>query len=629
VPDDPDTDPLADTRESDEGGSTSSAAAVKIRAVRPGDVLGRYELVEEVGEGGMATVYRARDRELRRDVAVKVLFHHLARRPEVVRRFHREARAAAALEHPNILKIFDVGGGEAETPPYIVMELIRGHSLLGEIEQKGPMLAELAACVGALLADALGAAHAAGIIHRDVKPANVLIANGGRVLLADFGVARLETEDSLVTKTGALLGTPAYMSPEQATGDTATARSDVYSLGAALYQLSTGVLPFSGSPAKVLAQLAQGGAVPAVKKHANVGPDLSRAIERMMQIDPAARPASASELGRELRALAAGGGLGDPAKELVEYFADRDAYLKAHTPALVTTIVTAAERAIAESKLPRALALADRATALAPENPKVTALITMVTEGGRAAKRRRAIAMVAAGLVVAGGATAGVMAMRGGATAQALDAAVMHAIDARVLDAAPVLDGALVIDAEAPPIDAGARIDARGGRRSDAGAVIPLGADAAVAAPIDAAPILPPPADAAPREPGYLVVTSDAWCNVSIDGTDRGRWSATPLEVAAGHHTVVCEQTGTDKRWTQTVDVAPGETKKLPKGVLLGTVTVTFAIDASLAGVPYRRGQITHLMAGRYDLVAGDTKKWVDLRSSCTVKSSPDLDCFP
>jgi len=204
------------------------------RQVRAGDTLGRYELGDELGEGGMATVFRARDRELRREVAVKVLFPHLARRAEVVRRFQREARAAAGLEHPNILRIYDVGGGEGDDPPYIVMELIRGRTLLAEIEQRGAMLAEVAACIGALLGDALAAAHAAGIIHRDVKPANVLIAQGGRLLLADFGVARLETEDSLVTRTGALLGTPAYMSPEQASGDVTTARSDLYSLGATL-----------------------------------------------------------------------------------------------------------------------------------------------------------------------------------------------------------------------------------------------------------------------------------------------------------------------------------------------------------------------------------------------------------
>src|SRR5439155_16750190 len=228
-----------------------------------------------------------------------------------------------------------------------------------EIEQRGAMLAEIAACIGALLADALAAAHAAGIIHRDVKPANVMIAPGGRLLLADFGVARLETEDSLVTRTGSLLGTPAYMSPEQATGDTATAKSDLYSLGATLYQLSTGLLPYSGSPAKVMSQIAVGAFVAPIRRRASVGPDLSRVIERLMESAPDARPVNAATVASELRKLSGAGGLtGDPAEELAAYFADPDAFLRARTPAIVAHVIAAARHALAEAKLPRALALA-------------------------------------------------------------------------------------------------------------------------------------------------------------------------------------------------------------------------------------------------------------------------------
>src|SRR5689334_5896422 len=337
----------------------------------------------------MATVYRARDKQLRREVALKVLFPHLARREEVVHRFHREARAAAGLEHPNILRVYDVGGAEGNDPPYIVMELIRGRSLMGELEQRGPILAEIVACIGALLAEALAVAHKAGIIHRDVKPANVMVAGDGRLLLADFGVARLETEDSLVTKTGALLGTPAYMSPEQASGDTATARSDLYSLGATLYQLSTGHLPYSGSPAKVMSAIATGALVAPVRRSARVGPDLSRAIEQLMEPEAAARPASAAAVAAELRRIAAAGGLGDPAEELAAYGADPEGYLRTRTPRVVGAVVKAAARAIEEARLPRALALADRASALAPADPEVVALVQTVIEGGRAKQRRR------------------------------------------------------------------------------------------------------------------------------------------------------------------------------------------------------------------------------------------------
>jgi serine/threonine-protein kinase len=396
-----DTDPaIADTAASEHGATTTpergggaapalatAATAKGPRQVRAGDTLGRYELLEEIGEGGMATVFRANDKQLRREVALKVLFPHLARRTEIVRRFHREARAAANLEHANILRIYDVGGGEGDDPPYIVMELIKGRTLLEEIEQRGSLLAEVVACVGALLAEALAAAHEKGIIHRDIKPSNVLIAPGGRLLLADFGVARLETEDSLVTRTGALLGTPAYMSPEQASGDTATTKSDLYSLGATLYQLSTSLLPYSGSPAKVMSLIATGALVAPVRRRAEVGPDLSKVIERLMEAEPTARPASAATIATELRELATSGGVGDATEELSAYFADPEGFLRERTPKVVTAIVSAGKKALAESKLPRAMALADRASALAPEDPAVKTLVEMVT--GAAAHRSR------------------------------------------------------------------------------------------------------------------------------------------------------------------------------------------------------------------------------------------------
>src|SRR5262245_51576837 len=205
----------------------------------------------------MATVYRARDRELRRDVAIKVLFPHLCRNREVVARFQREARAAAALDHPHILRVFDVGGGGegGGDPPYIVLELVRGPSL-AEIVERGALVAELAASCGVALAAALAHAHKAGVIHRDIKPGNLLVAEGGRLVLADFGVARVAEDDSsLVTRTGALLGTPAFMSPEQATGGDLDARSDLYSVGATLYQLASGSLPVGGNAARAVAAI--------------------------------------------------------------------------------------------------------------------------------------------------------------------------------------------------------------------------------------------------------------------------------------------------------------------------------------------------------------------------------------
>ncbi len=626
-----DTDPaIADTQGSDPGAPAEVREEPKrvARAVHVGDVLGRYELVEEIGEGGMATVYRARDRELRREVAIKVLFPHLSRRPEIVRRFHREARAAASLEHDNILRIYDVGGDEGE-PPYIVMELIRGRTLLQEIEQRGPILAEVAACIGALLADALAAAHAAGIIHRDIKPANVLIAPGGRLLLADFGVARLETEDSLVTRTGALLGTPAYMSPEQAAGETATVRSDLYSLGATLYQLATGSLPYSGNPAKVMAMIASGALVPPLRRRPAVGPDLSRAIERLMEVDVMARPGKASVAAEELRAIAVAGGLGKPTEELAAYFDDPDGFLRIRTPSVVSALITAARSAMTESKLPRAMALADRASALAPDDPTVSALIETVTEGGRSSRRRRIVAFAALGLAVAGGGVA-LFALRGGPPA-GIDASV--AIDAARIDAAPrdteVIAMSSVVDAEPPdasiPIDAPTNVprgrDAGTVRKPiDAAEVAAVIADAAAQVPIDAAIAI----DAALAD-GTLIVENDLWCEISIDGISRGNKRNEPLVVEAGHHTVVCEQP--NGRWSKQVDVAAGKTVRL-KGEMLPTFQVTIALGHAstilIDGVSHPNRGSVPLKAGRHQL----ENTYITVTAPCQIRDEPQLDCY-
>ncbi len=630
------------------------------RRVRTGDTLGRYELGDELGEGGMATVFRARDRELRRDVAVKVLFPHLARRPDIVRRFHREARAAAGLEHPNILRIYDVGGGDGGDPPYIVMELIRGRTLLQEIEQRGAMLAEVVACVGALLGDALAAAHAAGVIHRDVKPANILIAPGGRLLLGDFGVARLETEDSLITRTGALLGTPAYMSPEQATGDTATTRSDLYSLGATLYQLATATLPFSGPPAKVLSAIIAGTLVPPVRRRASAGPDLSRLIERVMATDPGFRPAAATVLAAELRALATAGGLGDPSEELAAYFEDPDGFLRARTPVVVAAVVAAAGAAIADAKLPRAMALADRASALAADDPAVTALVRAVTEGGHASRRKRLLAMSSIALAAAGGVTALIWQL---ASAPADPPPDPHSELAAVADPSPGsgaiglrpdlpvgIDAGELADAApavapldpARPVTAGERVSRAPDRRRpaiphepppprDAATEPPGAAEPARPEPPRPEPRLdpprtdPPPDAASDRAVGHIVVHNDLWCDVWIDGIPHGSRRNERIEVTAGHHTVRCVNPAGE--WTQGTEVAPGMTRVVT-GAVLQEVEVTLAIDASIDGKAYTRGTVVKLKPRNVEVIAGGKKQFITFRASCTLRDVPDLGCY-
>jgi serine/threonine-protein kinase len=708
-------------------GGRGAARAPGPRAVGPGDAIGpggRYELAEELGEGGMATVLRARDRELRREVAIKVLFPHLARRPEVVHRFQREARAAASLDHRNILRVYDVGGDAAGAgrsggegpgaprevdPPFIVMELVRGRSLLVEIEQGGALLAELAAGVGALLADALAAAHAAGIVHRDVKPANVLIAPGGRLLLADFGVARLESEDSLVTRTGAVLGTPAYMSPEQAVGEVATARSDLYSLGATLYQLATGHVPYAGPPARVLSAIAAGQLVPPARRRAAVGPELADVIERLMARDPAARPASAAAVASQLRKIATGGGLGDATDELAAYFVDRDAYLQRRVPLAVSARVAAARRALAQRQLPRALALADRATSLAPDDPAARALVAEVTEGGRARRRRRAAVWATAGAALAGGVAAAAALLGGGPRGGARDAgatdgpAAARAVgDARGgaggAGAGGPRDGARGEGAGESIRGAGAGEPIRGERsartigsagasaiaadtarelgrgdpwrpsRSPAGSALgPSGAvpraprraadalagsasrdalavrearaaspadrasaargdpggdgapsaggEGAVLAPAgagsaDAAPAAPPiPVDAAAvavAALGELIIESDTWCELAIDGVPRGRVARTgAYALPAGRRAVRCEQPSTGLGWRAEVEIRPGAQTRIARA-LLPPVAVTIATPgdrASIDGVSAARGAILTVKPGQRRVV--------------------------
>ncbi|MFA5882659.1 MAG: Stk1 family PASTA domain-containing Ser/Thr kinase [Acidimicrobiia bacterium] len=217
-----------------------------------GDVFAsRYEIERELARGGMADVYLATDRQLKRNVAVKVLFPEFARDPSFVERFRREAQNAASLNHPNIAAVYD--WGQEHGTYYIVMEYVEGRSLRDIIRAEGQVPAVASARIAAELADALSFAHRRGVIHRDVKPGNVLLTATGQVKLTDFGIAANQFDANQgLTQTGAVMGTATYFSPEQAQGHPVDGRSDVYALGVVLYEMLTGVPPFSGeSPVAV------------------------------------------------------------------------------------------------------------------------------------------------------------------------------------------------------------------------------------------------------------------------------------------------------------------------------------------------------------------------------------------
>src|SRR6185503_18131179 len=225
-----------------------------------GQVLGgRYRLVELLGTGGMATIYRATDTQLGRDVALKLLRPEYLQDPEFSSRFRSEAQAAASLSHPNVVTVYDYG--EEPSGPYIVMELVQGEDLATILRRSGPLPPRQAARIASGVAGALAAAHGRGLVHRDVKPGNVLIGRDGQVKVVDFGIARAIAE-AQVTLPGTTLGSVHYFSPEQARGEPATAASDIYALGIVLYEMLTGVRPWEGDSAAAVGLARLTGPIP-------------------------------------------------------------------------------------------------------------------------------------------------------------------------------------------------------------------------------------------------------------------------------------------------------------------------------------------------------------------------------
>jgi serine/threonine protein kinase len=250
---------------------------------------GRYALRGVLGTGGMATVWRATDEVLGREVAVKVLSPQFAADPDFLARFEREARHAAALSHPGLVTVFDSGMDGAE--PFIVMELVTGRTLRQVLDEAGMLPAGQAVGIAAAVCEALTAAHAAGLVHRDIKPGNIVLAADGRVKLLDLGIARAEGG----TRTMAVLGTAAYLSPEQASGEPAGPRADLYALGCVLFEMLTGAPPFCADTAVALAyrQVHDDPGPPSARR-----PGLPARLDwitaQLLAKDPSARPASAA-----------------------------------------------------------------------------------------------------------------------------------------------------------------------------------------------------------------------------------------------------------------------------------------------------------------------------------------------
>ena len=269
----------------------------------PTAVAGRYELENRLGAGGMSTVFRARDTVLERPVAVKLLAEHLAEDEAFVARFRREALAAAKLQHPNIVQVFDSGEDKESGRHYIVMEYVEGDSCADLLRQHQMFDAEDTVRIIRDACQGLDYAHRAGVVHRDVKPGNLFVSNEtGTTKLADFGIAKA-AEQTRITQVGSVLGTAAYLSPEQAAGEEAGPASDIYSLGVCAYQFLAGRLPHEyGSLTELALKQQQDQVGPITEARPDVPSELDRAVRACLERDPRHRYASALEMAAALEA---------------------------------------------------------------------------------------------------------------------------------------------------------------------------------------------------------------------------------------------------------------------------------------------------------------------------------------
>jgi serine/threonine-protein kinase len=375
--------------------------AFREHVIQVGQVLDKYELLERVGQGGMAIVYRGIDRQLKRVVAIKVLHKHLADYQEARDRFEREAQAVAKLRHENILEIFDYSGAaaaEAAGSSYIVTEFIDGQTLKQRITDRPITYPEIGAMIMLQVCRALGHAHGVGILHRDVKPENVMIRIDGVVKLMDFGISHMVDLERL-TVTGQLLGSPAYMAPEHVEGRPLDFRTDVFAVGIVLYQLTVGRLPFEGkNPHEVLKRIAECRFVDPRQANPRIGNRLGRIILRAMAALPADRFAAIGEMAVALEGYLDESGIAHDkvAGELGRYFDAPAAYEQALKDRMIDHLARRGQTLLATNDRPAALDVFDRILTIDPQNAKVLDILAGINR-----RKRRWINALATGIAAA------------------------------------------------------------------------------------------------------------------------------------------------------------------------------------------------------------------------------------
>lgn len=354
----------------------------------------------------MATVYRARDRRLNREVAIKVIHRHLRESLEVGRRFQSEARAVAKVKHPNIVEVYDVSS-DTEDEKYLVVELIRGMTLRQLLLENGALPSEIAACIAVEVCRAIAVAHREGVVHRDIKPENVLLSMGAapdstssggdaaRVKLTDFGIAKLLDAQG-VTHTGQVLGSPAHMAPEQIEGGDVDARADIFGTGVLLYEMLTGVLPFEGkNPAQVLRKVLEGITLPPERQLPRVGSAYGQITLKALSREPADRYSSAQEfeevLLRELRDL----GVAEVRAEITSYLDDPKGYKKRHDEQFPDILARRGRQAREAGEVLRAAALFNRALAYRPDDTQLLADVVGLARRDRLKRRLLSLSVLA------------------------------------------------------------------------------------------------------------------------------------------------------------------------------------------------------------------------------------------
>ena len=558
-----------------------------------GAILDKYEILQKIGEGGMATVYRGRHLTLGRDVAIKVLHPHLSASPRNRQRFAREALAIEHLDHDNILKIFDYSGTDAEDS-FIVTEFVDGVTLHQLLLDHGRLPSEVATLIGLKLCYALEYAHGAGIIHRDLKPENVMIRRDGTVKLMDFGIARFLDEVHL-TVTGALVGSPAYMSPEQAMEHVLDLRSDLFSLGTLLFHVVTGQLPFSGgNPSIILRNIIEGNRPEALELAPEISGGLADVVERLLQVEPDQRPQTAGAVRELLDDVLAEVSIdpADPRWSVQSWLLDAPAWKAQLDAHLRVALLEQGNARLAAGDHLGALRLLNRLLSIDEDNTEVMELLQGMHSAPVAEKGRTWRAWLGGGFALLVACSLLAVALwptsppdAPDPTPAALPATPVSARAAGAVAGTRSGTTAATDRAEGPSVDAAPLLPVSTARPADprSSSSPPLRAAARAAERVRS----PSPVEEAPPavEPALLtIVVPGTWADITIDGEKKGRTGRIDgaIQLEPGTHVLEVEN-DFSLPYVQSFTVGPAEERTIEVTSLQRKPT-TVLFDASLDG---------------------------------------------